>query len=152
MNCEKCQELLSDFLDGTLNAQDRVAFNSHLGECLSCAGVRDDLGSILSLCREQRGEYVSPPNEQAMWLRIRNLIESERDERTAKAAAASASRIQSEKRESGWSRLMNSHWDLSLPQLVASIAVIAIVVSLATGFGLRRWQSPAATTAHAESQ
>ncbi|HMF55796.1 MAG TPA: zf-HC2 domain-containing protein [Pyrinomonadaceae bacterium] len=144
MNCEKCQELLSDFLDGTITREDRATFDAHLEECMSCAGVRDDLGTIVSFCRERRGEYASPPNERAMWLRIRNLIESERDSEIAKTAVAS-NRNEIVESESLWSRLLHSHWDLSLPQLAASIIVIAILVSLATGFGVRRWQPQTAT-------
>src|SRR2546423_684843 len=153
MNCEKCQELLSDFLDGTITSEDRATFDAHLEECIACAGVRDDLGVIVSFCREQRGEYVSPPNERAMWLRIRNLIESERDAEAAKTASAS-NLIGSTERESLWSRLTHSHWDISLPQLLASIAVIAIAVSLATGFGMRRWQGQQAVNVepHANAQ
>ena len=142
MNCEKCQELLSDFLDGTITSEDRQTFDAHLEECISCAGVRDDLGSIVSFCRARRGEYVAPPNERALWLRIRNLVESERDAEAARSSVASH-RIETEERESFWSRILHSHWDLSLPQLVASIIAIAVVVSLATGFGMRRWQSTA---------
>ena len=36
---------------------------------------------------------------------------------------------------------MGRSWELSLPQLAASVAAIVLVVSLATAVGLRRWQS-----------
>ncbi len=76
MNCEKCHELLSDFLEGTLTDKDRTTLSAHLDECLSCVGVRDELNGIVTFCRDHRGEYVAPPNEKALWLRIRNTIES----------------------------------------------------------------------------
>ena len=76
MNCEKCQDLISDFLDGALSHEDQSTLNAHLEECLSCAGVRDDLQSIVGFCRTHRGEYTAPPNEKALWLRIRNMIEA----------------------------------------------------------------------------
>lgn len=145
MNCERCQELLSDFLDGTLTSEDRKVFDAHLEECISCAGVRDDLGSIVSFCRKRRGDYVAPPNERALWLRIRNLIESEREAETARVSNSSVRSEAETERESFWSRILHSHWDLSLPQLVASIIVIAVIVALATGFGMRRWQSTTAS-------
>jgi hypothetical protein len=135
MNCEKCQDLLSDFLDGALSTEDSRVLNAHLEECLSCVGARDDLDSVLSFCREHRGEYEAPPNEKALWLRIRNIIESE------PVAVAAASPTTGIERASWWSRLMNRSWELSLPQLTAAITAIAIAVSLATAFSVQRMQS-----------
>ncbi len=63
MNCEKCQDLISDFLDGALSREDQTTLNSHLEECLGCADVRNDLQSIVGFCQDQRGEYTAPPNE-----------------------------------------------------------------------------------------
>jgi len=76
MNCDKCQDLISDFLDGSISHQDRSTLSSHLEDCLHCAEVRDDLQSIVGFCRTQRGQYEAPPNEKALWLRIRNMIEA----------------------------------------------------------------------------
>ena len=76
MNCEKCRDLVSEFVDGSLGREDFSTLNSHLEECLECAGVRTDLNAIVSFCRDQRGQYEAPPNERALWLRIRNVIES----------------------------------------------------------------------------
>ena len=77
MNCEKCQDLLSDFLDGALSGDDHATLSSHLEECLPCLNVHSELSSIVTFCREHRGEYVAPPNERALWLRIQNTVESE---------------------------------------------------------------------------
>lgn len=129
MNCEKCQDLVGDFLDGTMSQQDRSILSQHLEECLSCADVRNDLESILNVCRENRGVYEAPPNERAMWLRIRNVIEAEN------AAAATEAVSQS---RPGWFRRT---WELSMPQLAALAAVIVLVVSLSTIVGVRRWQT-----------
>jgi anti-sigma factor RsiW len=137
MNCEKCQDLLSDFLDGALSTEDSRTLNTHLEECLSCVAAHDDFDAILGYCREHRGEYEAPPNERAMWLRIRNIIESEQ----ATAAAASTASTVESGRASWWSRLMNRSWELSLPQLTAAITAIALVVSLATAFSVQRMQS-----------
>ena len=56
MNCEKCQDLISDLLDGTLSNEDQTTLNAHLGECLECVDVRNDLQSIVGFCRAHRGE------------------------------------------------------------------------------------------------
>lgn len=152
MNCEKCQELLSDFLDGTLNMDDHLLLSAHLEECLDCYSVHHELDSIVSFCREHRGEYDAPPNGHALWLRIRNTIENERPRAGFQAAATNSF-------GHGWgmgwmSGLLNRHWDVSLPQMVAAIAAICIAVSFATAFGLRTMQSgttPAPATATADS-
>ena len=130
MNCEKCQDLISDFLDGALSHEDQETLNAHLGECLECAGVRHDLQWIVGFCRTQRGEYVAPPNAQALWQRIRNMIE------TGASLAAPAPA-----RRSFWSNWVGRSWELSFPQLAASVAAIVLVVSLTTVVGLKRFQS-----------
>jgi hypothetical protein len=40
-----------------------------------------------------------------------------------------------------WASWLGRSWELSLPQLAASVAAIVLVVSLTTAVGLRRWQS-----------
>ncbi len=72
--------------------------------------VRQDLASIIGFCQTHRGEYEAPPNEQALWLRIRNVIEAEQHGRTV---------AQTERRPSFLGRLMGHSWELSLPQLTA---------------------------------
>ena len=144
MNCETCQELIHDLIDGSITQRDEFTLNTHLRECLDCDSVRQDLASIVGFCRTQRGVYEAPPNEQAMWLRIRNSIEAEFPSR----AAAST-----EPRSSFLSRWMGRSWELSLPQLAASVVAIVLLVSLATVVGLRRWggDSPAVTQVEASN-
>jgi hypothetical protein len=134
MNCEKCQELVHDLVDGALSREDTAALNLHLEDCLSCADVRNDLQSIVSFCQQNRGQYVAPPNERALWLRIRNVIEAEQ---AATTVAVPASPV---KRNLGPAWLSRS-WELSVPQLTAAVAALVVVVSLATAVGIRRWES-----------
>src|SRR4028118_1547316 len=92
MDCEKCSDLLGDFLDGTLAGDDRTLLSTHLDECLGCACVRDEIRSIVSVAAESREHFVAPPNERALWLRVRNTIEAEltAQERSVAAAAPPA--------------------------------------------------------------
>ncbi len=136
MNCEKCQELLSDFLDGVLSDEDHRTLGAHLEACLSCYGAHHELDQIVSFCRDHRGEYDAPPNERALWLRIRNTIDSQ--PATTRPLAANPP---AQGRAVGWlSGLFNRQWELSLPQMAAAVAAIAIVVSFATALGLRNLQ------------
>ena len=131
MNCDQCQELIEDLIDGRISQRDEFTLNTHLKECLDCESVRQDLTSIVSFCQMHRGEYEAPPNTQALWLRIHNVIEAENG---ARAAAYTKSQ-----QPSFFSRLMNHTWELSLPQLAASAVAIVLLVSLTTVVGLRRW-------------
>jgi hypothetical protein len=135
MNCEKCQDLISDFLDGALNNEDESMLSAHLEECLHCADVRNDLQAIVGFCRTQRGEYAAPPNEKALWLRIRNMIEAGAGSVVATSTPGKLSR------SNRWKEWTGRSWELSFPQLLASAAAIVLVVSLATVVGLRRYQS-----------
>lgn len=132
MNCEQCQELIHDLVDGSLSQRDEFTLNTHLTECLDCESVRQDLASIVNFCHLHRGEYEAPPNEQALWLRIRNVIEAENGRRIVVAHKES-------NRPSFASRWLNHTWQLSLPQLAAATAAIVLLVSLTTVVGLRRW-------------
>jgi len=135
MNCEKCQDLVSDFVDGALSQEDQSTLSLHLEECLGCADVRNDLQSIVSFCQTQRGQYSAPPNAQALWRRISNVIEAE-----AKPATVAAAPARTKPRINWIART----WELSFPQLAAAAAAIILVVSLSTAVGLRRWQGEGA--------
>src|SRR6185436_10335081 len=130
MNCETCQDLIHDLIDGSITQRDEFTLNTHLSQCLDCEGVRQDLASIVGFARMQRGVYEAPPNEQALWLRIRNTIEAELPSRVSTT---------SEPQRSSFSRWLSRSWELSLPQLAASAVAIVLLVSLATVVGLRRW-------------
>ena len=137
MNCEKCQELISDFLDGALSDDDRKTLDAHLEECLSCYSVREELETIVTYCRDHRGEYDAPPNERALWLRIRNTIESQRGVRALAAASSSGTG-----QVLNWlSGLFGRQWELSFSQMAAAVVAIALVVSIATVAGMRGFQS-----------
>lgn len=136
MNCEKCQELIGELIDGGISRDDEAILSGHLEECLECTEVRRDIGSIVAFCQSHRGEYSAPPNEQALWLRIRNVIEAER---VAVPAIAGAGK--GEQKSAIWSRWFNRTWELSMPQLVASATAIVVIVSLTTAVGLRRWDN-----------
>lgn len=137
MNCEKCQELIHDLVDGALSREDSATLNAHLADCLACAEVRNDLQSIVSFCQQHRGQYAAPPNERALWLRIRNVIEAEQ--------AATAVTVQAPPgKRSVWPAFLGRSWELSVPQLTAAVAALVLVVSLATVVGMRRFE---ATTA-----
>jgi len=129
MNCENYQNLLSDFIDGSLGPEDQNNVAGHLSVCGACTDVRSDLGAIVAFCLERRDEYEAVPNERALWLRISNVIEAEPPDPARAVVPVSAG---------WWFRLMNRSWQLSFPQLAAAATVVIIAVSLLTVVGLRR--------------
>src|SRR5256885_2466372 len=137
MNCETCQELIPDLVDGSISQRDEFTLNTHLTECLDCESVRQDLATIVGFCRTQRGHYEAPPNEKALWLRIRNTIEAD---------GATGQVVQQNRQRSFLQRLLGHTWELSLPQLAAFAIAIIVLVSLATVVGLRRWGGYSAPT------
>jgi hypothetical protein len=128
MNCEKCQELIHDLIDGTINRNDELSLNTHLRECLDCENVQQDLLSIVGYCRSHRGEYDSPPNPQALWLRIQNVVEVENGSRVPERAPTEKSFL---------GGLLNRSWILSFPQLASLTAALVICVSLVTVVGIK---------------
>lgn len=130
MNCEKCQELIHDLIDGAISRKDEFTLNTHLRECMDCESVRQDLASIVGFCQSHRGEYEAPPNSQALWLRIRNVVEAEM------VSASTGAKV---RRKSFLGELMSRSWEMSFPQLASFAAAIVLFVALATVVGIRRW-------------
>ncbi|HEX8335896.1 MAG TPA: zf-HC2 domain-containing protein [Pyrinomonadaceae bacterium] len=128
MNCEKCQELLSEFLDGTLGHAEHTSVGAHLAACALCAAAREDFHTIIAVAREARGQLFAPADERALWLRVREEVEAE--SRPAEAARAAAG-------AGFWSRLFGQRFELSLPQLAAGAAALVIAAASVTALGLR---------------
>ena len=129
MNCEKCQEMLSEFLDGTLGHSEHAAVGAHLAACGLCAAEREDFHAIIAAAREARGQVFFPSDERALWLRVREEVEAEsRPVRAARAAGPSAGL---------WSRLFGQRFELSLPQLAAGAAALVVAAASVTALGVR---------------
>jgi hypothetical protein len=61
MRCQQVEELLCDYVDETLSAESRAAFEAHAGGCVNCrALVADVLGAVQFM---ERAAVVEPPQE-----------------------------------------------------------------------------------------
>src|SRR5947209_10577766 len=125
MNCENCQELLSEFLDGTLGHREHAAVSAHLAACPACALARQEFHAIISAARDSREYFYAPPDERALWLRVRRATDGEG--RATESAAA---------RSGFWPRLLRKRWELSLPQLATGVASLAAAVAFVTALGV----------------
>jgi anti-sigma factor RsiW len=75
MDKQKCAdslELLSEYHAGRLDEAQRGYVETHLADCLPCAGVLQDVGSIVAaaaaVARNEEG--IAFPDEDALWQRM----------------------------------------------------------------------------------
>lgn len=129
MTCDRCQELISAFLDNDLETEVSLSVQSHLALCLECAKMCEDVVSILDFCGEVPADEIVPPNSKALWCRINNIIETEARAELAKE------KIEPEKKKSFW----RDTWRFSLPQVVSFVLCVGLVSSLLTFVGIKNY-------------
>jgi anti-sigma factor RsiW len=59
--CREFVELVSDYLDGTLPAEERIRFEAHLAECDACPGYLEDMRRLVGTLHE----LPEPPPDEA---------------------------------------------------------------------------------------
>ncbi len=133
MNCDKCQELLSDFIDNELEEKVSLEMEVHLDECFECSELHRDFSGILIMCEKKEvAEETVSPNPDAMWCRINNIIEAEIKPEIIK---------EREKVNKGWFSGRRI-WSFSFGQVAASIVGIAVISSVLTFVGLKNTSVP----------
>ena len=138
MHCDECNELLSGFMDSDLDEVRAGLVREHLAVCEPCAKVCEELAAIIDVCKAEPPSEIVPPNAQALWCRINNIIESE-------IKPEPLPKIEEPRRR---------FWRFSLPQLAGAVLSIAIVSSILTVVLIRsyRYSSEDFTTRSSESQ
>lgn len=121
MNCDECKNLISVFLDSELDAAVADNVRTHLALCADCARVCEDFASILDVVSDVPAG-VLPPNSQALWCRINNIIENE-----MKPAPPPPEPQR------------GRFWHFSLGQLTAAVMCIAVVSSLLTFVAIKNY-------------
>jgi len=126
MNCDECQENISVFLDNELDETLSLSIQTHLLACRDCAKVCEDFAVILDSCRVEKPSEIVPPNSQALWCRINNIIESEpkREPETVET-------------RKGW---FSRGWQFS--QIGSVVLGVALISSLLTVIGMRNYFEP----------
>lgn len=138
MNCEKCQELISAFLDNELSETVSSDVQTHLAICRECAKICEDFSMMLDFCVKENPADSLPPNPNALWCRINNIIETEIKPEVEREA------FEKEMEAAGnwFSRMWNSNWQLSLSQVAVSVLGIALISSLLTIIGIKNFSQP----------
>jgi anti-sigma-K factor RskA len=135
MICTQCQELISDYIDGALELGEQSKVERHLADCEPCRAVRDDLLQIVHFSRQLPEQSPSA----ALWSRIQaDIAEAEPAGFLSRASA-------------WWGGLGRRHFNLSLPQMAASAAAIAIVISISV-IVFRRDAAPSGDAATSGAQ
>ena len=128
MNCEECQESISAFLDCDLEEAASNAIREHLALCSPCAKVCEDFAAIVDSCRVDSPAEIIPPNADALWCRINNIIESEIKPPPVVETPPERNFIRG--------------WNFTLSQTISALACVAVVSSLLTIVGIRNYFEP----------
>jgi hypothetical protein len=118
-------------LDGELDDQESSLVREHLDICEGCSQLCQDFSLLLRSCSFEGSfslEDSEPPNPEALWCRINNIIETE-----AKPAEAKA--------ESPRGRFARV-WQLSFSQVASAVAGIAVISSLLTFVAVSNYNEP----------
>lgn len=137
MNCEHCQELISVFLDNELDATSSAEVREHLAVCEPCSKVCEDLAMIIDFCQLDADETIIPPNPQALWCRINNVIESEVQAEILKETKEKAAEAETAA-QTGW---LPRRWNFSFMQVASAVLLVAIVSSVLTIVGIRSYSA-----------
>jgi hypothetical protein len=122
MDCDECKNLISLFLDCELEEQAASAVRTHLALCSDCARICEDFASILDVVADEPSGLM-PPNSQALWCRINNIIENE-----SKSALPQMLKAP-----------VRGSWRMSFGQLAAAVLSVAIVSSLVTAVAVKSY-------------
>lgn len=128
MTCDECQENISRFLDNELDETASMSLQTHLSVCAECAKICEDFAAILDTCHVEKPSEIIPPNSQALWCRINNIIESESKREPIAAEPPK-----------GWFGR-----SFTFSQVGSAVLGIAVISSLLTIVGIKNYFEPSA--------
>jgi anti-sigma factor RsiW len=71
--CREFVELVSDYLEARLPAQERTRFEAHLTECDGCAGYLEDMRRVLASSRALPKPPPDPATREILQRALRDL-------------------------------------------------------------------------------
>ncbi len=138
MNCENCQNLISDLVDGKLDLAQSSALESHLSMCVECAEIREDFAALIGYCdlkRDSLEHEIVPPNSHALWSRINHEIESENQAVRPNPADQPVRKL------GFFDRLSQKTWQFSFSQMFSVLVGVALIASLLTIVGIKNFST-----------
>jgi predicted anti-sigma-YlaC factor YlaD len=72
LTCKELVELVTNYLEGRLSAQERVRFEEHLGLCLGCHTYLDQVRTTIALTGSLTEESIPPQARDTLLETFRN--------------------------------------------------------------------------------
>lgn len=73
MTCQQIVEVITDYLDNRLAAEDRQRFEDHVAACDGCAAYLDQMRETIRLTGRLREEELSPEQRDGLLEAFRGL-------------------------------------------------------------------------------
>ncbi|HSS79975.1 MAG TPA: zf-HC2 domain-containing protein [Gaiellaceae bacterium] len=64
LSCQEFVELVTDYLEGALPAEEAARFEDHIGRCTGCAAYLDQIRETIALTGRLTPESLSPEAER----------------------------------------------------------------------------------------
>jgi predicted anti-sigma-YlaC factor YlaD len=75
LTCQELVELVTDYLEGTLGAEDRARFEEHLTLCEGCTNYVQQMRQTIQMVGRLSEESIAPPVRDEMLALFRNWKE-----------------------------------------------------------------------------
>jgi anti-sigma factor RsiW len=66
LNCQELVELVTDYLEGALSAEDRARFDAHIAACDGCRAYLRQITMTVALAGRLTPEQLDPAAEKAL--------------------------------------------------------------------------------------
>ena len=66
MSCQELVELVTDYLEGALDAGERARFEAHLSECDGCSGYLEDMRRLVASLHRVPAPPPDPATRDAL--------------------------------------------------------------------------------------
>jgi anti-sigma factor RsiW len=66
MACKELVEVITDYLEGTLPASDRVRFDTHLSTCAACREYVEQMRTLIRLSGSLTVETIEPATRESL--------------------------------------------------------------------------------------
>ena len=77
MACQELVEVITDYLEGTLPASDRVRFDSHLSTCAACREYVDQMRALVRLSGDLKVESIERSTRESLLRAFRRWRDAE---------------------------------------------------------------------------
>jgi predicted anti-sigma-YlaC factor YlaD len=77
MACQELVEVITDYLEGTLPASDRVRFDTHLSKCAACREYLEQIRALIRLSGGLTVQTIEPATRESLLRAFRRWRDAE---------------------------------------------------------------------------